>query len=165
MHEIRVYLKRHKAFGMGMSFVLAGIGSIGLYYHITHQKLPAKPLQFSQEQLAQHKVSSVVDLVGKQIKLPEDEQPVVATVSDREKLQTQQFFKEALNGDKILIYRKNKKAFLYRPSSDRVIAQAPLQFQDTTPTPEAVAGDATQSAQTSSPTPEASSPRRHNDIP
>jgi len=47
--------------------------------------------------------------------------PTVATVADAEKLKQQPFFKEAINGDKVLIYTDSKRAILYRPSIEKVI--------------------------------------------
>jgi hypothetical protein len=73
----------------------------------------------------------MIDSVKKQTILPTDEQPVLATVADREKLQNQKFFEQAKNGDQVLMYPKNKKVFLYRPDIDKVVAEAPLDYQDT----------------------------------
>lgn len=74
--------------------------------------------------------SKVIEAVNKRITLPTNEVPVLATVEDVEKLRDQDFFKEARNGDKILMYRSNKKAYLYRPETDEVLVQAPLIYQD-----------------------------------
>lgn len=64
-----------------------------------------------------------------QVSLPTNEQPVFATVSNAKSLPNNDFFKEALNDDRILMYPKNKKVFLYRPSTKQVIAQAPLDYK------------------------------------
>jgi hypothetical protein len=50
----------------------------------------------------------------------------VATVSDASKLQSQQFFAKAQNGDKVLIFTNAKRAVLYRPSTNKVIEYAPV---------------------------------------
>jgi hypothetical protein len=71
-----------------------------------------------------------IDAVKKQISLPPGEEPMIATVTDKSKLQTQEFFKIAENGDKVLMYKHARKAFLYRPSTDRVIAEAPFEYDD-----------------------------------
>lgn len=63
------------------------------------------------------------------IDLPKDEVPELATVVDAAKLKDQDFFRDAKNGDKILMYRNTGKAFLYRPSTDEVLVQAPLKYQ------------------------------------
>lgn len=70
--------------------------------------------------------SMYVKEIGKVVDLPADETPVVATVLDIEKLKGQAFFAKAVNGDKVLIYSKSKKAILYRPSTKKVLEMAPL---------------------------------------
>lgn len=50
-----------------------------------------------------------------------DETPTLATVNDVEKLKSQEFFKNAQNGDKVLIFSNSGRALLYRPSTKKVI--------------------------------------------
>lgn len=64
--------------------------------------------------------------VSKLILLPNDEVPTIATVTDLEKLKDQSFFSKAKIGDKVIIYSKAKKAFLYNPESNRVVEVAPI---------------------------------------
>jgi hypothetical protein len=68
----------------------------------------------------------LVGLVGKLMVLPTDEQPTIATVTDAGKLKDQAFFKNAKNGDKVLIYVKARKAILYRQSSNMIVDVAPV---------------------------------------
>src|SRR5690606_6913224 len=73
---------------------------------------------------------SLIDRMSKLITLPEanleEGEPTLATVLDKEKLQDQEFFKNAENGDKMLIYTKAQKAYLFRPSSGIIINVAPV---------------------------------------
>lgn len=55
--------------------------------------------------------------------MPTDETPTIATVVDKTKNEDDQFLKSAENGDKIIIFPKNKKKFLYRESTNQIIAQ------------------------------------------
>lgn len=68
----------------------------------------------------------VVRQVSTHILLPSGEQPTVATVTDASKVRNQAFFSNAASGDKVLVYAQAKKAYLYRPSIDRIIEVAPL---------------------------------------
>jgi hypothetical protein len=70
--------------------------------------------------------AEVVKRVSRHILLPSGEQPTVATVTDASKVRNQAFFASAASGDKVLVYAQAKKAYLYRPSIDRVIEVAPL---------------------------------------
>ena len=71
-------------------------------------------------------VAALMARVGKHILLPQGETPTVMTVTDKEKLSGQQFFANAKNGDKVLVYEKAKKAFLYDPDAERVIEVGPI---------------------------------------
>ena len=71
-------------------------------------------------------LTNLVELVGKLIILPTGEEPTLATVSDPEKLKDQAFFKNAVLGDKVLIYAAAKKAILYSPSRGKIIEVAPV---------------------------------------
>lgn len=50
-----------------------------------------------------------------------DEKPVIATVADYKKLEGNLFFKEADNGDKLLLFQKSDKAVLYDPNENIII--------------------------------------------
>lgn len=59
-------------------------------------------------------IATIVPYVSKYMVLP-DEKPTIATVVDKEKLnQSQPFFKDAENGDKILVFQNSRKVLLYR---------------------------------------------------
>lgn len=75
---------------------------------------------------SQDEVKRMVGEVGKLVDLPVGETPTVATVADITKLQGQAFFKNAKNGDKVLIYTNAKKAILYDPIGKKVIDIAPI---------------------------------------
>lgn len=88
---------------------------------------------------AQAEIDALTTQVGKLINLPADEKPTVATVTDASKVKDQQFFKNAQNGDKVLIYQKAQKAILYRPSENRIIEVGAVNINQAvpaSPTPE-----------------------------
>lgn len=65
--------------------------------------------------------AAIIAQVGSLVALPAEEIPTLATVSDKSKLANQPFFEKAENGDKVLIYEVAGKAYLYRPSQNKVI--------------------------------------------
>ena len=69
---------------------------------------------------------SIVARVGKLILLPIDEEATIATVSDLQKLRDQLFFKNAKNGDVVLMYAKAKRAILFNPDLNKIIEVAPI---------------------------------------
>jgi hypothetical protein len=89
----------------------------------------ARPQFLVPEKLAEDD-QAVKDL-GERIVVPE-EIPTVATVSEKEKLAPQAFFQNAENGDKIIMYMKAGKAYLFRPSKNQIIDLAPIVVEDKT---------------------------------
>jgi len=69
----------------------------------------------------------LVNDIGKYIELP-GETPTVATVNDASKLNHQEFFKNAKNGDKVLVFSESGRALLYRPSTQKVIEYSKVSF-------------------------------------
>ncbi len=100
-----------------------------VYFYNQYQK--TQKLLKNPTLAAQEDAKELVSKVGKLIDLPKNEVPTTATVSDKTKLMGQAFFTKAENGDKVLIYSSIKKAILYRPSTNRLIDVAPVNFQDT----------------------------------
>ena len=81
---------------------------------------------YSGRQNTAREVEKVVQKVGRLMVLPEGEAPTVATVTDPEKLKDQQFFQNAKEGYKVLIYTNAKKAILYDPAQNKIVEVAPL---------------------------------------
>jgi hypothetical protein len=63
---------------------------------------------------------ATMEALSKIIALPE-EIPSIATVTDKEKLADQPFFQKAENGDKVIMYSQNRRAYLFRPSEQKII--------------------------------------------
>lgn len=101
--------------------VIAGLLATTGYFYNEYQKIKKNPDLVSKEE-----VKTVTDTIKRYMDLPGDEEPTLATITDKEKLKDQDFFKNAQNGDKVLVYTTAKKAILYRPSTGRVIEFAPL---------------------------------------
>ena len=66
------------------------------------------------------------------MELPTDEEPTIATVSDLEKLKDQPFFKDAKEGDTVLIYDKAAKIILYDPVANKIVNAASNNIADPT---------------------------------
>ena len=89
---------------------------LAVYFLIARQSDQVNP-----DAALQKEAKILTDRIGKFMELPVDEQPTLATVTDQEKLKSQNFFTHAQNGDKLLVYPKARKAILYRPSTKKVI--------------------------------------------
>lgn len=87
---------------------------------------------------SQNQDQALVAQVAKIAELPANETPTIATVSDVSKLSGQTFFANAQNGDRVLIYNNAKKAYLYRPSTNKIVNIGPVSTNNTatlTPAP------------------------------
>ena len=103
--------------------LVAGLAALTYFYIDTKNELNAAK---NPETAGKTETEQIVNQVNKFLQLPTDEAPTLATVNDISKLKNQQFFKNAQNGDKVLIYSKAGRALLYRPSSKKVIEYAPV---------------------------------------
>ena len=100
----------------------------GYYFYQKYQQ--TRNLLQNSNAAARQQVNDIINKVGKLIVLP-NEQPTVATVSDINKLKDQAFFKNAQNGDKVLIFRDAREAILYRPSINKIIKVGPVNLGQT----------------------------------
>ena len=117
----------------GIFFLLSvmGIGS-GVYFYRQYKANETK-LNNPTEATKQEN-QALVAKVGKLMVLPSEEAQV-ATVSDVENLKkTQQFFQDAEDNDKVLLFLTAKKAILYRPSTNIIVNVAPIIDQGNTAT-------------------------------
>jgi hypothetical protein len=88
--------------------------------------------------MSQSEVRNLTETINKFIELPQNEEPTLATITDKEKLNGQTFFNQAQNGDRLLIYAQARKVYLYRPSTNKIIDIAPISTDQTqTPSPTA----------------------------
>lgn len=104
---------------------LASVG-IGGYYFYQYKKVVNNPDAASEQEL-----SGILEKVNKLMDLPQDETPTLATVLNKDELKDQDFFIKAENGDKVLVYVQNKKAVLYRPSTNKIIEVMPVYNDET----------------------------------
>src|SRR3989338_9847385 len=115
-------------------FFAAVSGSVGSLFYYSKYKDSEERLK--QATLASgDNVNAVIAKVGKLIKLPEDELPTIATISDLDKLKGQPFFARAKVGDKVLLYTQAKKAILYDPKDNVIIEVGPLVMPSGSPAP------------------------------
>lgn len=119
--------------------VLVASGAYGSwYFYHKYKTLKTNPNAEAQKQTADY-----VSKISKLMELPKDETPTVATISDKEKLKDQPFFKTAENGDVLLAYTKAMQAVLYRPATNKIINVAPISINQPEATAPVVPGSQT----------------------
>jgi len=101
---------------------MLGLSGTTFYFYRQYKKsIAVQNIIPNKEEQTKKETQSIVETIGQFMELPGDEEPVLATVTDVEKIKTQAFFAKAQNGDKVLIYTKNKRIILYRPSIGKII--------------------------------------------
>lgn len=103
--------------------VVSAIACVGLAYGFKYDKkgLANRETDSIKTSLKQQDLDLVKAAVIRNYGLLHDEDPVLATVTDIERMRSQQFSVKIENDDKILIYTQNKKIILFRPSSKKMI--------------------------------------------
>ena len=126
---------RHSAGGMitWIIFIVALIAfgwSLTNYLKTSHQiAVLTDPTLASQVNEQETKV--LLEKIGKLIELPKEKDPVVATINDAESLATtQDFYTNAHNGDRLVIYRASKKAIIYDEQNDKIVNVGPIYYTD-----------------------------------
>ncbi len=109
--------------------VLAAAGCIFLYikYDTAQKKLNAVTNSQAQQEMIKKEMDILLKKVGKLIVLPSDEQPTVATVTNADALKAEQpFYKDAQNGDKVIIYVQSRKAIIYNEEKGILVNVGPI---------------------------------------
>lgn len=112
--------------GILLIAVLVG-GSLATAYVFYRRYQKALSLLANPEKLVADNKNAMLEKIRTIIELP-DEEPSTATVTDVEKMRDQPFFAKARIGDVVLIFYKEAKTILYRPSENRIVNWA---FVDT----------------------------------
>ncbi|MFA5935655.1 MAG: hypothetical protein WC787_02275 [Patescibacteria group bacterium] len=119
-------LKKY-ALQIGVIALIIVAGSAAFFYQgYTKAKKEVAEMKQNPQEIARVQTEDLVAEVSQLIVLPTDETPTVATVSNLDRLQGQEFFANAKIGFKVLIFTKAKKAILYDPESKKIVEVAPL---------------------------------------
>jgi hypothetical protein len=98
-------------------------------YFTTVQKLNA--LTSGSLTLNKQDIAKLVAKVNKLIILPTDEVPTLATITNVEALAKEQpFYKNAHDGDRLLVYTKAQKAIIFDPNRNVLVNVGPVYVSD-----------------------------------
>lgn len=100
---------------------LAGIGFLLKKYNDTRQEVQKLSTVQGQQELNQTQTNQLLGEMRAIIVLPSGEDPVVATITDINQLKDKDFYKDAENGDRVVVFPNAKKAYIYRPSTKTII--------------------------------------------
>lgn len=107
-------------------FAIMALAVAGFMYY-QYQKTASELKQVKKTQLAtpqnlkEDEVKRMVTEVAKVARIPNNETPSIATITDVSKLKDQPFFKDAKNGDILLVFNSSGKAVLYDPKDKKIV--------------------------------------------
>ena len=101
-----------------------------LYYENRDLKKEVSELKNDPAVQAKEEVKTLVRKLSALVVLPEGEDPVVATVTDKDKLADQPAFAKAENGDKLVIYGQAGRAYLFDPNNSKLKDIIPVNIGD-----------------------------------
>ncbi|GEM_PF-758672 len=106
--------------------IIAFALSFGVYGMYQYTQLSNTLAQLSQdperiEKLTKDEEKKLITKVNTLVALPTGEEPTIAIVTDKEKLENRQMFAQVDNGDRLLFYTKGGIIIAYRPSLQKVI--------------------------------------------
>jgi hypothetical protein len=112
--------RNEKILAIVVILLLIALGVVGYLFIREKQQVE------SSTELSSEEAKKIKEDVGKLMLLPEDEEPTIATIIDVEKLrgENSEFYKNASNGDKLLIY--SQKVIIYSPDKNLIINVAPI---------------------------------------
>ncbi|MEI8361478.1 MAG: hypothetical protein WCG01_05085 [bacterium] len=119
--------------GLVILVVLSGSGfgwSFYKYYQTKKQLAIASSPEI-QKEMAKKESDALIAKVKRLMVLPENEEPVVATVTDKDALSKEQpFYQDAHNGDRVIAYMAARKAIIYDPVNDKIVNAGPIYVQN-----------------------------------
>jgi hypothetical protein len=114
--------------------LLLAVGAFGATfykYRQTQTQLQQLSSAEGQKAIAKKDIDELLAKLRKHIVLPVGEDPVVATVTDKDALAKEQpFYQNAHNGDRVLAYIQARKAIIYDPIKDVVVNAGPIYMSD-----------------------------------
>jgi len=102
--------------GLLVLVLFVGAGSSFFFY----QKSKIQPAQTLTAEGKMELRIAVENIAGLAV-VPQDDEPVLVLVSDPTQLTADSFFDDSQVGDQVLIYPRVGKAYLYRPSTNKIV--------------------------------------------
>lgn len=117
-------LNNMKIIRMILTVLFIALFAVSIYFFIENRKINKQLTDPSNSQ-PQQEIDDLISKVGALIILPEGQEPIIATVKDVDALAAQQpFFRDAENGDMILIYKE--KAIIYSTKKNKLVNVGPV---------------------------------------
>ncbi len=119
--------KSRRGKGLLTFILLVAVVALGWGYYTKNQEVEALKNPEVKAAMEQKEIEGLVATISKIILLPTGETPQVLTINDAAAaIKQQAAFAGSVNGDKVLIYSKASKAFIYSPSRNIIVNVLPV---------------------------------------
>lgn len=108
----------------------AGLGYLYKKYRDTQAMVYKLSTVQGQQELNKTQIEAILSEMRKLIVIPTGEDPAIATIVDIEQLKSSPFYKDAQNGDRVVLFNNAKKAYIYRPESKIIVNYAAFQPEE-----------------------------------
>lgn len=110
---------------------VAGFAWSYINYQAAQKKIAVLTDPKLASELNQKQTEVLLEKLGKLMDLPAEKNPIVATINDVETLAaTQDFYTNAHNGDKLLIFSQSRKAIIYDENRNVLVNAGPIFYSD-----------------------------------
>ena len=110
--------------------LIAGVGYLYKKYRDTQAMVYKLSTAQGQQELNKTQIEAILSEMRKLIVVPTGEDPAIATIVDIEQLKSSPFYKDAQNGDRVVLFNNAKKAYIYRPDSKIIVNYAAFQPEE-----------------------------------
>lgn len=97
---------------------VAGLSALSAYFYFKYTE--AKEMLENPQVAAQKEIDALKREISESMILPQEE-PSVATITDKSALAEDEFLSKAENGDKILLFAEARRVILYRPTTKQIV--------------------------------------------
>ncbi len=127
--------KRRRSFVFIINLLLlAGIAALGYFYYESQKEIKALKNPNIQAEAAKQEALATEAALRKIVLLPTGEAPQVFVIQDaKAAVKEQPSLAGVVDGDRVLLYVKSGKAFVYSPSRKILVGILPLTVENTPP--------------------------------
>lgn len=125
---------KNKLLGFVVFVILLGLagGTVFLYTKYSETKKEVEKLSTvqGQQELSKTQTQALLGEMRQIIIMPDNEDPVVATITDINQLKDKEFYKDAQNGDRVVVFANAKKAYIYSPERKLIVNVGAFQLDE-----------------------------------
>ncbi len=107
-----------------------GVAFLYTKYAETRKEVEKLSTVQGQQELSKTQTQELLGEMRQIIIMPTNEDPVVATITDINQLKDKDFYKDAKNGDRVVVFANAKKAYIYSPERKLIVNVGAFQIEE-----------------------------------